>query len=174
VHHHSLWLALVLGTACQPNTGRPVFSPLPDAAGTEVRLPPAEATRQLAAALRADSVPVSKVLVRDAYLETGWFDAKTGRARSSSLGTGVVRVRAWADPARPGSSQLAVETAYRLLADPSLPPRELDRQVPAKHPVAVKVDSVLQQLVKRFGGPPPPQAETPAPAVARQAPPDVQ
>ena len=69
---------------------------------------------------------------------------------------------------------MAVETAYRALADPSLPPCELDRQVPAKHPVAIKVDSVLQQLVKRFGGPPPPQAETPAPAGAREAPPDVQ
>ena len=169
-----LSLALILGAACQPNTGRPVFSPLPEAAGTEVRLTPAEATRQLAAALRADSVPVTKVLIRDAYLETGWFDSKTGRSRRSSLGPGVVRVRAWADPARPGSSQLAVETAYRALADPSLPPRELDRQVPAKHPVAVKVDSVLQQLVKRFGGPPPPQAETPAPAGAREGPPDVQ
>ena len=65
-------------------------------------------------------------------------------------------------PIPPGreARQLAVETAYRPLADPSLPPRELDRQVPAKHPVAVKVDSVLQQLVKRFGGPPPPQAQT--------------
>ena len=55
-----LSLALILGAACQPNTGRPVFSPLPEAAGTEVRLTPAEATRQLAAALRADSVPVTQ------------------------------------------------------------------------------------------------------------------
>jgi hypothetical protein len=65
-------------------------------------------------------------------------------------------VRAWADPARPGSSQVAVETAYRPLTDPSLPQRELERQVPRTHPVAVKVDSILQRLVKRFGGPPPP------------------
>jgi len=174
VRSHISWLALILGAACQPNTSRPVFSPLPDAAGTEVRLTPAEATRQLAAALRADSIPVRKVMVRDAYLETGWFDAKTGRARSSSLGTGVVLVRAWADPARPGSSQLAVETVYRPLADPSLPPRELDRQVPQKHSVAVKVDSVLQQLVKRFGGPPPPQAEAPAQGTSQERPPDLQ
>jgi hypothetical protein len=153
---------LLVGAACQPNTGRPALSPLPESAGTEVRLAPAEATRKLAEALRADSVPVRKVLVRDAYLETDWFDAQTGRSRRPAPGFGVVRIRAWADPARPGSSLLAVETAYRALADPSLPDRELDRQVPAKHPVAVKVEAILQQMVKQFGGPPPPQTSPPA------------
>jgi hypothetical protein len=159
-----LLLAAAVGLGCHPNTGRPVFSPLPDAAGTEIRLSPQEVTRQLAAALRADSIPVRRVLVRDAYLETGWFDATTGRPRTGALGRNIVRVRAWADPARPGSSQVAVETAYRPLADPSLPTRELERQVPVNHPVAVKVDSVLQALVKRYGGPPAPATQTPAPA----------
>jgi hypothetical protein len=161
--------AVVLG--CQPNTGRPVFTPLPEAAATEVRLTPSQATRELAAALRADSVPVQKVLLRDAYLESGWFDARTGRVRSNPLGKNVVRVRAWADPARPGSSQVSVETAYRPFSDPSLPARELDRQVPSNHPVAVKVDSILQGLVKRFGGPPPPTpAQSPGAAPSQPAP----
>lgn len=164
-----LWLALAL-VGCQPNTGRPVFSPLPESAGTEIRLSPREATRQLAEALRADSLPVRKVLLRDAYLETGWFDVKTRRPRSTSMGPNTVQVRAWADPARPGSTLLSVETTYRPLADPSLPDRELDRQVPAKHPVAVKVDSVLQRMVRRFGGPPPPApAQTPSPTPAPEA-----
>jgi hypothetical protein len=165
---------LVVGAACQPNTGRPALTPLPESAGTEIRLTPAEATRRLAEALRADAVPVRKVLLRDAYLETGWFDAKTGRTRPPALGPGVVRVRAWADPARPGSSLLAVETAYRPLADPSLPDRELDRQVPTKHPVAVKVEAILQQMVKQFGGPPPPQTSGPTatPAPGRPIPKD--
>jgi hypothetical protein len=164
----TILLAAVVAIGCQPNTGRPVFTPLPDAAGTEVRLSPTEATRELAAALRAHSVPVRKVLLRDAYLESGWFDAKTGRPRTNPMGQNIVRVRAWADPARPGSSQIAVETAYRPLADPSLPARELERQVPANHPVAVKVDSILQGLIKRFGGPPPPPspAQSPSPAPA--------
>jgi len=160
----ALLLAAGVGLGCHPNTDRPAFSPLPDAAGTEIRLSPQEATRQLAAALRADSIPVRKVLLRDAYLETGWFDARTGRPRGGALGKNVVRVRAWMNPARPGSSQIAVETAYRPLADPSLPSRELERQVPANHRIAVKVDSVLQALVKRFGGPPPPATQTTAPA----------
>jgi hypothetical protein len=167
----TLLLAAAVAFGCQPNTGRPVFSPLPEAAGTEVRLTPSQATRELAAALRADSVPVRKVLLRDAYLESGWFDARTGRIRSNPLGKNVVRVRAWADPARPGSSQIAVETAYRAFSDPSLPPRELERQVPANHPVAVKVDSILQGLVKRFGGPPPPApAQSPGPPPSQAAP----
>jgi hypothetical protein len=147
---------------CQPNTTRPEFRPLPDAAGTEVRLPVREATRRLGETLRAGSVPVSRVMLRDGYLESGWFESKTGRPASGRpLGQGTVRVRAWVDPSRPGSSQLTVETSYRPLADPSLPQRELERQVPRNHPVAVKVDSLLRQLVERFGGTPPPPLEAP-------------
>ncbi|HEX2249026.1 MAG TPA: hypothetical protein VHH32_01680 [Gemmatimonadales bacterium] len=154
------YLPLLLGAAaigCQPNTTRPGFRPLPDAAGTEVRLPVGEATRRLGEALRASSVPVSRVMLRDGYLETGWFQSRTGQPASGRpLGQRTVRVRAWVDPGRPGSSQLTVETSYRPIADPSLPQRELERQVPRGHPVAVKVDSVLRQLVERFGGTPPP------------------
>ncbi|HEU4682202.1 MAG TPA: hypothetical protein VFS51_10670 [Gemmatimonadales bacterium] len=161
-----LWLLLGLGTVgCQPNTTRPEFGPLPDAPGTEVRLSIGEATRRLAEALRASSIPISRVMLRDGYLETGWFDSKTGRpAAGRPLGQRTVRVRAWADPGRPGSSQLTVETSYRPLVDPSLPQRELERQVPRDHPVAVKVEAVLRQLVERFGGTPPPQAVPAKPA----------
>jgi hypothetical protein len=160
-------LALGLATAalaCQPNTNRPAFAPLPDAAGTEVRLSVPEATRRLAEAFRADSLPVRKIVPRDGYIETSWFRAATGRPAGNRrpLGPGVVRVRAWADPARPGSTQLTVETVYRPLVDPSLPERELEREVAPSHPVAVKVDSTLQRLVRRFGGPPAPPVEAPA------------
>lgn len=146
---------------CQPNTGRPPFAPLPESARTEIRLSAREATRHLAEELRADSIPVRKILLRDGYLESTWFDGRTGSpvARRRPIGAGTVRVRAWADPARPGSSLLAVETSYRPLADPSLPERELERQVPPTHAVAVKVEAVLRKLVERFGGPPPPQVQ---------------
>ena len=142
--------------ACQPNTTRPSFTPLPEAAGTEIRLSIPEATRHLAEALRADSIPPRKVQLRDGYIETAWFEAGSGRVVPGrrAVGPGVVRVRAWADPARPGSSQLTVETLYRPLLDPSLPDRELEREVARDHPVAVKVEAVLRELVKRFGGAP--------------------
>jgi hypothetical protein len=161
------WLLVGIwgAAACQPNTTRPGFVPLPEAAGTEIRLPVRDATRHVAEALRASAVPVRTIRLRDGYLETGWFDARSGRStRRRPVGTRTVRVRAWADPARPGSSQVTVETTYRLRVDPSLPERELDRQVPKNHPVALKVEQVLKNLVERYGGAPVAQAEPPATA----------
>ncbi len=157
-----LILGAALVAACQPNTTRPGFVALPEAAATEVRLPVRDATRHLAEQLRASAIPISRVMLRDGYMESGWFNSRTGRPASGRpLGTGTVQVRAWADPARPGSSQLSVETSYRPLVDPSLPQRELDRQVPNNHPVALKVTEVLKKLVECHGGPPPPQSQPP-------------
>jgi hypothetical protein len=103
--------------------------------------------------------------MRDGYIETAWLDSATGQpTKRRPLGTGVVRLRAWADPGRPGHTVLKVETLYRPFADPSLPERELERQVPNTHPAAVKVQGILEAMLKRFGGPPPPSAEKPAPA----------
>jgi hypothetical protein len=147
-------LAVVL-LGCRPDTTRPSFLPLPEAASTEIRLLPQEATQRLADALAADSLPPSRVRVRDGYIETQWLDSATGQpTRKRPIGTDVVRIHAWADPGRPGNSVLTVETLYRPLADPSLPERELDRQVPREHPVALKVERVLEAMLKRYGGPP--------------------
>jgi hypothetical protein len=156
--------AVIVGLlACQPSTTRPTFTALPEAAVTEIRLSQLEATRQLAEGLRAESIPASRVELRDGYIESTWFDSATGRRSSRRpIGTGVVRVRAWADPARPGNTLLTVETLYQPFLDPSQPPRELEREVPKDHPVAVKVRALLQNLVKRYGGPPPTEAQQPA------------
>jgi len=160
------WIAVAaLLAACRPDTTRPAITPYPEAAGVEIRLRPPEATRRLAEALEADSLPPARVRVRDGYLETAWLDSATGqRTTRRPLGTGVVRLRAWADPGRPGNTVLTVETLYRPLADPSLPERELERQVPPTHPTAVKVEKILEAMLKRYGGPPPPSAQEPAAA----------
>jgi hypothetical protein len=157
------WITLVGLAACQPGTTRPPFPPVPEAATTEIRLVPREATRLLAEALQADSLPARRVRLRDAYLESDWLDSAGGRhTRARPIGAHVVKLRAWADPTRPGFSRMTVETVYRPLADPSLPERELDRQVPREHPVAVKVRTALQEMVKKYGGPPAPEpAATP-------------
>lgn len=157
-----LWFSLG-AAACQPSTSRPPFPPLPEAAGAEVRLAVPVATRRLAEAFKADSIPTRKVRLRDGYIETPWFEVRSGRpvGQRRAIGPGVVRIRAWADPARPGSSQLSVETLYRPRVDPSLPYRELEREVSRNHPIAKKVDAALVRLVERFGGPPPPQAQQP-------------
>jgi hypothetical protein len=150
-------LSLLAATACRPNSTRPPFPPVPEAAWTEIRLSPTEAVRLLAEALKADSIPPSRVELRDNWLETRWFDATTGvPARHRPIGAQTVRVRAWADPTHPGNSKVFVETVYRPVTDPSVPERELDREVPRNHPVAVKVRATLQELVKRYGGPPKP------------------
>jgi hypothetical protein len=163
-------VVVALAAGCSPFTTRPAITPLPEAAAIEVRLPVQEATRELAAALQADSIPTRRVRLRDGYLESGWFDSQTGRPTGRRpLGTGVVKVRGWADPGRPGNTLLIVETLYRPLADPSLPERELEKQVPRDHPVAVKVDSALAGLVKRYGGPPTPEARPPAAPVQEPA-----
>jgi hypothetical protein len=171
--------AATLLITCRPATTRPPFPPVPEAASTEIRLPPAEATRLLAEALRADSIPPARIELRDSWLETSWFVAATGQpVHYRALGQQVVRVRAWADPTHPGNCKVVVETVYRPLADPSVPQRELDRQVPRSHPVAIKVRATLQELVKRYGGPPPTTerpGETPEPGVApegEEPPPD--
>lgn len=153
-------LALPLLAACQPDTTRPAITPYPEAAGVEIRLRPQEATRRLAEALQEDSLAPTRVRLRDGYLETEWLDSATGRPTARRpLGTEVVRLRGWVDPGRPGFSVLTVETLYRPLADPSLQERELERQVPRTHPTAVKVEQVLQAMLKRYGGPPAPAAQ---------------
>jgi hypothetical protein len=157
--------ALALGLACRPVTTRPPFPPVPEATSTEIRLPPAEAARLLGEAFRAESIPATRVELRDTWLETGWFSASTGQPvrHHRPTGSDIVRVRAWADVTHPGYCKVLVETVYRPLADPSLPQRELDRQVARDHPVAIKVRATLQDLVKRYGGPPQP-AQTPTAA----------
>jgi hypothetical protein len=141
--------------ACQPATTRPSFTPLPEAEMVEIRLSPLEATRKLAEVMATDSIPAERVELRDAFIESRWFDASTGKATAQRpIGTKVVRVRAWADPGRPGFAILSVETVYRPMADPSLPPRELEREVPKDHPVATKVRAALQGMLKKYGGPP--------------------
>ena len=133
--------------ACVPTTTRPPFPPLPEAMSGVVAKRVPEATKKLADALLADSVPVSQIRQRDGYLETPWFDAKTFRpADGRPLGEDVVRVRGWIYPERPGSSTLVVEVAYRANADPSLDPRELDRAVPPSHPIAMLVGTIVQRL----------------------------
>jgi hypothetical protein len=165
-------VAIVAALAgCQPATTRPSFPPVPEAAITEMKLPAGEATRLLAAAFQADSMPMQRVVVRDGWLETTWFDAPSGRHTGRRpIGVNTVRVRAWADPTHPGSSKVTVETIYHPFADPSLPERELDKQVPRDHPIAVKVRAALQDLVKRYGGPPAPVAPPAAGPEDEQAP----
>ena len=146
-------LAAVL-LACNPNTLRPPFGPLPQAVALELELPMGYAMEVTAEAFRLDSIPVSVVHGRDGYFETGWFDARTGEPSSARpVGVEVVRVRGWATPGRVGHTDILVEAVYRPMADPSRPPRDLERLVAPDHPVARRLEIAVRKLVEQFGDP---------------------
>lgn len=146
-----LGFGLLLG--CYPTTTRPSFLPQPSAVIAEVELAVPQATRALALALDADSIPVRRTEAKDGWLESEWFDVKTRRPTTQRrLGLDVVKVRAWVDPSRPNHSNITVETVYRPAADPSRTGRELERQVPSTHPIAGRMVALGIQLSKTYGG----------------------
>lgn len=125
---------------------------MPGAAHVELDLLPSAAIEALADAMLADSLPVLKVEARDAWLESPWFDTTSGHpVHGEPLGAGIVRLRAWADPARPEHSQLTVEAVFRPLADPSLPERSKEEPLPPGHPTAKKLAAILKSLVTEYG-----------------------
>lgn len=146
-------MALLLST-CQASTTRPGFAPLPEASTAQVRLEVPAATKALAEALRADSIPVTRVVERDGVIESDWFEVPGFKVTTKRpLGPSVVRVRGWVDMGRPGHSLYTVETIYRVYADPSRPSRELEASLPEGHPARVQVQSVLRKLLQQYGSP---------------------
>lgn len=138
--------------ACDPGTTRPDLLPMPEARTLEVEGDRPATIEALHAALVADSFPVRRVVARDAWLETFWFDAATLRpAGANALGPKVMKLRGWAEPSRYGESVLVVELVYRPMADPSVPPRTLERSVPATDSMYVRVERLLQRLQGEIG-----------------------
>ena len=145
--------ALGLLVACFPATTRPTFAPLPSASTFEIKLLVPQATRALALALDADSIPVLRTEAKDGWLETDWFDVRTLRATTRrALGPEIVKIRAFVDPSRPDHSIITVETVFRPVADPSRPARELEEQVPAKSVILARVVAVMTKLARQYGG----------------------
>lgn len=146
----------VVVSACDPTTHRPTFTPRPEAATTELELAVPAATHALASALEGDSVPLSRMVPRDGFVETPWLDAATMRpATGRPVGPSVVRLRGWVDPSRYGFSRLTVEVVYRTTVDPSLPVRETEAEVPWSSPARARVRALLGKL----GGTPVDQPE---------------
>lgn len=145
-------LSFLLLVGCDPTTTRPDVTPIPEARSIEVRLSRQGALTKLHQALVADSFPIQAVNAQDAWLETPWFDALTLKPTSAQrLGPDVVKLRGWADPARPGNSLIIVELVYRPLADPSVPQRELDRPVPRTDSIYIRVGTLLKGLEDEIG-----------------------
>ena len=138
--------------ACAATTSRPYYQPLPSAAVAEIELEIPEATRALAEALAVDSIALSTIREKDGYIDSGWLDAGTlEHTGARPLGAGVVRVRAWVNPAKQFWSELSVEATFRPMADPSRPERELDTPLPEDHPLQKRIGNVIQKLIVQFG-----------------------
>jgi len=143
---------LVAAGACAPGTTRPPFDPLPATPAIELGLVRTEAIGKVADALKADSIPIERLEIRDAWLQTPWFDPATNhRERSSAAGYNPVRIRVWAEPGRPLHSEVIIEAVYRPMADPSLPARSTERVLPSQHPMAVRLAAIVKGLVKTYG-----------------------
>jgi hypothetical protein len=163
---HAAVVLMLAVTACQPYTTRPSFGPLQGAAEAVVDLDVVKATEMLAEQLKSDSIPVSRVEPKDGYLETEWFSALTGQpTKERVLGDSIVRVRGWVNAYGKERGSIRVETTVRPLANPSLPPRDLDRQAPIDNPVAMRVATVLADMAKRYPVPGADEPTTPAPRV---------
>lgn len=138
--------------SCRATTSRPYYAPLPTAALAEVELEIPEATRVLAEAMARDSIALSFIREQDGYIDSGWLDARTlEHTTARPLGSDVVRVRAWINPAKQFWSELQVEATFRPMADPSRPERELDAALPDDHPLQRKLAGVIRKLIEQYG-----------------------
>ena len=76
-HTITIAMAGIFSLACFPTTTRPPFLAQPSAPVFEVELPVPQATRALALALDADSIPVRRTEAKDGWIESEWFDVAT-------------------------------------------------------------------------------------------------
>lgn len=128
----------LLVLACTPATTRPSFVPLPEAQQAVINAPPARVTQFADSLLRADSIAVASMSVRDAWLETREF-------------AGTHRVRLWADPDVTGKSRVTIEAVYRPRRDPSRTARDLERASPPGSPGEQRAQQLLTALKEKLG-----------------------
>ena len=128
---------LLLG-ACTPKTTRPAFAPMPEALNVVINAPPERVTRFADSLLRADTIRVRFVNLRDAFLETDAF-------------AGTHRLRVWADPDVPGKSRVTIEAVYRPSEDPSRTGRDLERAAPLGSAGRLRAERLLATLKDKLG-----------------------
>jgi len=129
---------LLFLSACTPATTRPAFAPMPEALHTVINAPPERVTQFADSLLRADTIRVRFVNLRDAFLETNEF-------------AGRHRLRLWADPDVAGKSRVTIEAVYRPMDDPSRTPRDLERAAPPGSPGQLRAEQLLAALKDKLG-----------------------
>lgn len=139
-------LGVALCAACTPATTRPAFAPFPESLHAIINAPPAQVTDEAKTWLVAHGPAVQHANTRDAFLETGWYDAT-----DSSAAPVRVRIRVWADPDVPGKSRVTVEAVIRPMEDPSRTPRDLEVAAPKDSAGQRLAERLLKALGEKFG-----------------------
>ena len=148
----SLLTLSLFAVACRATTSRPTYVPLPTASVAQVELDIPQATRALAETMAKDSIALEVIKEQDGFIDSGWLDARTlEHTHARPLGSDVVRVRAWINPAKQYWSELVVEGTYRPMDDPSRPERELDEQLPEDHPLQRRLGEVIRKMIEAYG-----------------------
>lgn len=134
--------------ACGAGGVRPRFHSFPGAPADTVTMPPDSAIVVAAAALEAQGIELHHVRPREGYLETHWFNARTGeRGSAESVRTDVMTIiRLWADAVTDDQTLLTGEAIQHRFVDPSLPTREKEQLVDAQHPAYDILRRVLAQV----------------------------
>src|SRR5258708_10632765 len=126
-------MCALLVVACTPATTRPSFAPVPEALHAVINARPADVTQTAAEVLRADTIGVHFMSVRDAFLETDEFAA-------------TYRLRLWADPDVPGKARVTIEAVLRPAEDPSRRARDLERASSPGSPGQLRAGPLLPPL----------------------------
>lgn len=141
--------ALAAGaTACAGLGGvRPYYGPVPGSVSLLVEAPPDAVTRRIATEVQTAGLRLLRFSPAEGYVETEWYNLDTqesGRSDHGSLDR-MVKLRFFADPTA-GRTRVLAECVTRLLYDPSLPERELERMVPEGHQGREILARVLARL----------------------------
>ncbi|GBD31735.1 MAG: hypothetical protein KatS3mg081_1478 [Gemmatimonadales bacterium] len=147
-------LLVIAGSAffggCSAVAVRPHYRPLPGAVTDTLAASPETVIAALGRALEERRVGVKRRSGEEGYLESEWFDlVSLGIAGTQRRGIErVVKLRAFADPVPPSSTELVIEAVYRRTADPSVPDRLEELLVPPGHPA----DSLVRELLQTLPG----------------------
>jgi hypothetical protein len=130
---------------------RPRYGPVPGSILLQLDQPADAVIRTLASEVQTAGLRLLFVSPEEGYLETEWYDLESHQPVQAGAGDldRVMKLRFFADPVA-GKTRLMAECVTRILYDPSLPPRELERMAPAGHAGRVLLDEVLRQTRRRL------------------------
>jgi len=130
---------------------RPRLEPFPSDSALSLATPAPDVIRAVVAELVSTGVPVLIVTPVEGYVESRWYDVERHAAGKAGRRLAhTVKLRFYADPVA-GRTRLVAECAWQVIVDPSRPPRELERPVPAGHPGRALLDSVVARTMRRLG-----------------------